>query len=74
VEREDAIIIPAGVSHKCLERSKGFSCVGAYSIDVEYDMKEKKVDNQKILSLPLPCFDPVFGEDGPLQKHWKMNH
>lgn len=71
VARGDAFIIPAGVSHKCIERSKGFSCVGAYAIDVDYDMKEKKVNKQKIDSLPLPSIDPIFGEEGPLKKYWK---
>lgn len=74
VARGDALIIPAGVSHKCIEKSQGFSCVGAYSIDVEYDMKEKKANKQKIASLPLPSSDPVYGNKGPLHKHWKLSH
>lgn len=71
VERGDVIIIPAGVAHKSLEKSNGFSCVGAYALNVDYDMCEKKCSLQKIISLPLPESDPVFGEDGPLIKHWK---
>jgi uncharacterized protein YjlB len=74
--RGDALIIPAGVSHKRIESSKDFSCVGAYSIDTDYDMKygkagELNISKKKISSLPLPDTDPVFGEEGPLRKYWK---
>ena len=71
VERGDALIIPAGVSHKCLEKSKNFACVGAYAIDVDYDMKKEKVNQQEIKALALPFLDPVYGKGGPLQEYWK---
>lgn len=78
LEKGDVLILPAGVSHKRLKKSEDFTCVGAYSIDVPYDMKygkpgEKEKDKKKIRSLPLPDTDPVFGPEGPLVKHWNKS-
>ncbi len=76
LEAGDVIIIPAGVSHKNVGSSAGFTCVGCYPIDVPYDMHEGKEEerpdvDKRIAKVPLPDKDPVFGESGPLQKHWK---
>ena len=49
VARGDVLLIPAGVAHKNLESSKNFSCVGAYSINVDYDIKKKKPTYKKLL-------------------------
>lgn len=72
----DAIVIPAGVSHKRLESSKDFKCVGAYSIDNDYNMKygypsELEASINQISQLPLPGTDPIFGTNGPLLKLWR---
>lgn len=76
LNKGDAVIIPAGVSHKRVECSGDFSCVGAYSIDEAYNMKHAKTNElaaalNKIKSLSLPDKDPIFGNKGPLFKYWK---
>ncbi len=74
-ETGDVIIVPVGVSHKNLDQSPDFSCVGAYpegqSPDMQYGKpKERPHVNQNIRSIPLPKRDPVFGETGPLLEIW----
>lgn len=76
LKKGDALVLPAGVSHKKIQSTSDFSVVGAYSIDVAYNMKYGKEDEKseaikKIKKLPLPNADPVFGVDGPLLKLWK---
>jgi uncharacterized protein YjlB len=77
VQKGDVIILPAGVAHKKIECSKDFSCVGAYAVDIEYDMmKGKKALDllaERIQLNPLPQMDPVFGMEGPLLKYWKKS-
>jgi uncharacterized protein YjlB len=71
----DVIIIPAGVSHKNLDQSPDFRCVGAYpdgqSPDMQYGKPgERPQTDQNIRSVSLPRIDPVFGENGPLLEIW----
>lgn len=78
IKQGDAIIIPAGVSHKKISCSDDFTCVGAYSIDTKYDMNygnENEMINalKKIQALPLPTTDPIFGKNGPLLQYWKIH-
>jgi uncharacterized protein YjlB len=70
----DAIVIPAGVAHKCLA-SKGFRVVGAYPQGQDFDMNrgepgERPAADRHIAAVPLPEADPVLGADGPLRQHW----
>lgn len=74
-EAGDVIIIPAGVSHKNLDQSPDFRCVGAYPAGQSPDMQYGKANerpqvDQNIRSVPLPQNDPVFGKDGPLLEIW----
>ncbi|MEW6159171.1 MAG: cupin domain-containing protein [Verrucomicrobiota bacterium] len=71
----DVVIIPAGVGHKNVGASAGFTVVGAYPDGQEWDLCYGKADerpraDQNIAKVPLPSRDPVFGEDGPLFTHW----
>ena len=75
-EAGDVIIIPAGVSHKNLEQSSDFHCVGAYPAgqfpDMRYGKSGERPDVDKnISSVPLPEMDPVFGKNGPLTEIWQ---
>ena len=75
-EAGDVIIIPAGVSHKNLEQSSDFRCVGAYPVGQSPDMQygkpgERPKVDQNIESVLLPKMDPVFGKNGPLMEIWK---
>ena len=72
----DVIIIPAGVSHKNIDRSPDFRCVGAYPAGQSPDMLygkpgERPLADQNIRSVPLPKTDPVYGKNGPLLDIWQ---
>ena len=74
----DVIIIPAGVSHKNLDQSPDFRCVGAYPAGQSPDMQygepgERPRTDQNIKSVSLPKTDPVFGKDGPLLEIWERD-
>lgn len=78
IEEGDAIIFPAGVSHKNknIEASKDFKTVGAYPWDIEYDMKYGKASElveakKTIATVGLPETDPIYGKNGPLFNYWK---
>lgn len=71
----DVIVIPAGVSHKNLDQSPDFRCVGAYpagqSPDMQYGKSgERPHTDQNIRSVSLPKVDPIFGKTGPLLEIW----
>jgi len=75
-ESGDVIIIPAGVSHKNLDQSPDFRCVGAHpagqSPDMQYgESSERPQVDQNIRSVSLPRNDPVFGKDGPPPRIWE---
>ena len=75
-EAGDVIIIPAGVSHKNLDQSQDFRCVGAYpegqSPDMQYGKSDERPQADKnIGSVSLPKIDPVFGKNGPLVQIWQ---
>lgn len=75
-EAGDVLIIPAGVAHKNIEPASPFKCIGAYPLGQDYDMNygkpgERPAADEKILKVPLPEEDPVFGKFGPLKEYWK---
>lgn len=74
IEKGDVLILPAETSHKNIKSSDDFVSIGAYPIDIQYDMlKGDKEDSEilkRILEVPLPKSDPVFGENGPLFGFW----
>lgn len=75
LEKADVIIIPAGVAHKNLDLNSEFKCVGAYPEGQDYDMnygkgKERPKTDENIRKVPLPEFDPVYGNKGPLTLFW----
>jgi uncharacterized protein YjlB len=77
LEKGDVIIIPGGVAHKNLTSGSNFACVGAYPDGRDYDMnygkpEEREKAFQKILLIPLPATDPVFGKQGKLFEYWDI--
>jgi len=75
VSAGDILIIPAGVAHKNIDSSSDFSCIGAYPDGQKYDMNygkpgERPGTDQNISRVPLPKYDPIFGENGPVNEHW----
>jgi uncharacterized protein YjlB len=72
----DAVVIPAGVAHKCLESSSDFRIVGAYPRGQRWDMcygkaGERPTADQNIAAVPAPENDPVLGEMGALPRLWE---
>ncbi len=72
----DIVVLPAGTGHQNLGASDDFLVVGAYPPSGEYDVcRGSKAEHGRALaSIPLvppPHFDPVYGADGPLTKHWR---
>ena len=74
----DVIVIPAGVSHKCVEASDNFQVVGAYPDGVEPDIircgdsQDLAAARRRVADVPAPSRDPVHGEDGPLLECWNL--
>ena len=71
----DVVIIPAGVGHKLLEASAGFSVVGAYPAGTTADLCRGHRDERvaaiaSIAGVVVPDQDPVYGTEGPLKEHW----
>jgi len=77
VEKGDALVIPAGVAHKKISSSFGFSVAGAYPPDQYPDMKygkasERPQADKNIARVALPKNDPIHGSNGPLIKLWNI--
>jgi uncharacterized protein YjlB len=77
LEKGDVVIIPGGVAHKNLNSGKDFACVGAYPDGRDYDMNYGKPEElekafQRILLIPLPTADPIFGKQGKLFEYWDI--
>ena len=77
VRAGDVVVIPAGVGH-CRESSGGgFTVVGAYPRGQEnYDLRTGEEGDrpgvlENIRNVPMPKTDPLFGEEGPLLRHWR---
>lgn len=76
VETGDVVVIPAGVGHCNAGSDGGFKIVGAYPRGQEsYDIKTGEPDErpgvlENIRETRLPQADPLFGEGGPLTRHW----
>ncbi|THB72784.1 MAG: hypothetical protein D6B25_16140 [Desulfobulbaceae bacterium] len=71
----DAIIIPAGVSHCCVDQSTDLAIVGAYPAGTRPNMcsgteKDYPRVSREIDLVPLPAADPLFGRNGILFDHW----
>jgi uncharacterized protein YjlB len=71
----DVVVIPAGVAHKNLGSEGDFVVVGAYPPGQQADMcrgshGERPEADKRIVSVPLPEADPLYGSAGPLREHW----
>lgn len=75
VEAGDAVVLPAGTGHQCLEASDDLLVVGAYPPEGTYDLclgsrAEYERALVKIPGVPRPLTDPFFGRTGPLLREW----
>lgn len=67
VRAGDAVLLPAGTGHRCLESSPDFCVVGAYPPGQSADMLtgrpgERPAADARISRVPHPGLDPVFGK------------
>ena len=70
----DVIVLPVGTGHCRLEASNDFLVVGAYPRGPRWDVcRSAPTAGQaaRMLSLPVPAFDPVAGASGPLASRWR---
>ena len=75
ISEGDAVIHPAGVSHKKEKSSESFACIGAYPHSIEYDMCYGKKEEHpsvdlNIKNVALPEKDPLYGKEGLIFKYW----
>lgn len=78
VRAGDALVLPAGTGHCCLEASDDFLVVGAYPRgQEEYDIQRAGSDRylasvRRIAQVPTPVADPLTGRDGVLTQAWRV--
>lgn len=72
----DALVLPAGTGHRCVQADTGFAVLGAYPDGQEWDLLlfgEGGDDvAARIVAVPLPSADPLDGIDGPLTQAWDL--
>jgi uncharacterized protein YjlB len=76
VQAGDAVVIPAGVAHRCVEASPDFQVLGAYPRGQHWDMcygkpGERPEADRRVAALGDPEQDPVQGAGGALCRLWK---
>jgi uncharacterized protein YjlB len=60
----DALMLPTGTGHRCIEASADFLVVGAYPEGQDWDICREapnRAARQRMLALPYPDRDPVTG-------------
>lgn len=65
VSAGDALLLPAGTGHCCLQADAAFQVVGAYPKDQRWDVMREAPDRDTLArmhALPDPARDPVTGE------------
>ena len=67
----DVLVLPAGTAHKKLASRGALGVVGAYPRGSAPDTCMGVQDLKKIVQVPLPAADPVFGAGGPLFTYWR---
>ena len=75
VSAGDVVVVPAGVGHKAIEASTDLGIVGAYPAGTRPDMcrgtpGERPGCLDAIARVAIPDLDPLYGEEGPLLRHW----
>ena len=73
VQAGDALLLPAGTGHCCLEADASLLVVGAYPPGQDWDLCRSEPTpamRRRIASLPFPASDPVQGAQGLLLRAW----
>jgi len=64
IEAGDALLLPAGTGHRCIEADAAFRLVGAYPAGQDWDILREAPDaatRVRIRTLPTPGRDPIDG-------------
>jgi uncharacterized protein YjlB len=74
----DVLVLPACTAHKLIASSEDFCVVGAYERGRSYDMQlgdpaHHRASERRAREVPLPEFDPVYGDGGPLLLAWRAD-
>lgn len=77
VRKGDVLVLPAGTGHRRVKDSWDFWVVGAYpkgqeNYDEYTDQKMCANCALRLRGVEVPSRDPVYGEDGPLPKLWRV--
>jgi uncharacterized protein YjlB len=75
----DAIVLPAGVAHCCLESEEGYEYIGLYPRVSQHwdnsfcraDLGETGEKAANARAVPVPECDPITGKDGDLVRIWR---
>jgi uncharacterized protein YjlB len=76
----DVIVLPVGTGHQRLSSSGDFLVAGAYPEGRDWDLIRPYEEGAemhdaalaRIVAVPLPKLDPVWGADGPVTRLWKL--
>lgn len=69
----DVVVLPVGTGHCNLGASDDFSVVGAYPPKAHWDIcraAPSRAALDRMATLSYPRQDPVYGDTGPLLRHW----
>jgi uncharacterized protein YjlB len=71
----DALLLPAGTSHKKVSATDDFKIVGAYPNGEEFDMEKGDRERYEeliaiISEVPIPALDSIEGENGAVHQYW----
>ena len=74
----DAVVLPAGTGHCCLQASEDFQVVAGYPLDQHYDLlKPGEADHAaaraRIARVGVPIADPLAGTQGALVALWRAS-
>ena len=75
VRAGDVALLPTGTGHCELKASSDFLVVGAYPPDQQWDICRSAPTPAavgRMLNLPFPNSDPVFGRGGPMTTTWRL--
>lgn len=76
VKAGDVVVLPAGTGHQRIGAGQGLLVVGAYPPEGKYDQVQPHEANDpearaRIVGVPAPRTDPLYGSSGPLTDYWR---
>lgn len=76
VAQGDALVLPAGTGHRCLNAGPAFKILGAYPGGQDSDVCRGESEDydrvrDNIARVPMPAHDPVHGDGGALLQLWQ---